>query len=70
MQGTHSTWGKGKIAPADASTITIDGDVKVPMGTGAPTPWSTKKSGYMLQYNEYIVYNTSQVKFRYLLRVK
>jgi len=27
-------------------------------------------SGYTLQYNEYIVYNTNQIKMKYLFKVK
>ena len=26
--------------------------------------------GYTLQYNEYVIYNTSQIKMKYLLKVK
>eukprot|EP00051_Salpingoeca_urceolata_P027695 m.482820 g.482820 ORF g.482820 m.482820 type:complete len:523 (-) comp22675_c0_seq1:139-1707(-) len=68
-KGTHSTHGKGKVHPDPAATVTIDGDVKVPCGkqkdTGVVNP-----AGYTLAYNEFIVYDTKQVKFRYLLKVK
>jgi len=30
----------------------------------------TNSKGYTLNYNEYIVYNTNQVRMRYLLRVR
>ena len=28
------------------------------------------KKGYTLQYNEYIVYNTNQIKMKYLAKIK
>ncbi|EGD75556.1 polymerase family [Salpingoeca rosetta] len=65
----QSTWGKGRVAPDPKDTIVIDGDVKVPKGKLADTGVSNPH-GYTLQYNEFIVYNTKQIRFRYLLRCK
>ena len=64
-----STWGKGRVGPDPKQNITIDGDVVVPKGKLKPTG-VTNPAGYTLQYNEFIVYNTAQVRFRYLLRCK
>ena len=38
----------------------------MPLGKGV----DSKVSGTSLLYNEYIVYDTSQIQLRYLLRVK
>lgn len=66
----QSTWGKGSTGPDPKETVTIDdGEVKVPKGKLKPTGVKNPM-GYTLQYNEFIVYNTAQVRFRYLLRCK
>lgn len=41
---------------------------EVPIGPGVKTGITNPK-GYTLQYNEYIVYDVSQVRLRYLLKV-
>ena len=46
-----------------------DGDITVPMGPGESTKANNSK-GYTLNYNEYIVYDTKQVRLRYLIRLK
>lgn len=67
-KGMHSVKGCGKNHPNPASKITKDG-VNIPTGnlvdSGVNNP-----SGYTLQYNEYIVYNTNQIKMKYLFKVK
>ena len=45
-----------------------DGTV-VPLGKGKDTGVKNP-TGYTLNYNEYIVYDVSQVRMRYLLKVK
>ena len=66
--GKGHTWGKGKTAPdpAGARTLPGDGGLKVPMGKGKPTD----QDGSSLLYNEFIVYDTQQIKQKYVLRVK
>ena len=66
--GKHATWGKGKTAPDPAGDTTLPGDagLKVPMGQGKPT--GVKDSS--LLYNEFIVYDTKQIKQRFVLMVK
>ncbi|KAM9121040.1 poly [ADP-ribose] polymerase 2 isoform 3-T4 [Pangshura tecta] len=66
--GKHSTKGLGKLAPAPASSIVLDG-ATVPLGpameTGVRNP-----HGYTLNYNEFVVYDPGQVRMRYLLQVR
>ena len=66
--GKGHTWGKGKTAPdpAGARTLPGDGGLKVPMGKGKPTD----QDGSSLLYNEFIVYDTQQIKQKFVLRVK
>lgn len=61
----HSTKGCGLTAPPEKTYKDLEG-CKVPMGPGAKV---TINGGY-LQYNEYIVYNTNQIKMKFLFRVK
>lgn len=61
--GKDSTWGVGTEAPPDSSVEIIDKGVKVPAGEGAPNP-----KGKYLGFNEFIVYDVTQVRLRYLLR--
>jgi hypothetical protein len=62
-KGTHSTKGCGRNVLS--STMKNKEGITIPCGkmTQAPT------SGY-LGHNEYIVYNTNQIRLRYLLKVK
>ncbi|XP_044842571.1 poly [ADP-ribose] polymerase 2 isoform X2 [Mauremys mutica] len=66
--GKHSTKGLGKLAPAPANTIVLEG-AAVPLGpaveTGVRNP-----HGYTLNYNEFVVYEPGQVRMRYLLQVR
>ncbi|KAL4370964.1 poly [ADP-ribose] polymerase 1 [Arachis hypogaea] len=65
-EGKHSTKGLGKKVPNESEHVKWRGDVTVPCGK--PVPSNVKTSELM--YNEYIVYNTSQVKLQYLLKVR
>ena len=42
----------------------------VPIGKPIDSGLDKKHKGYLLNYNEYIVYNQNQVKLRYVLKVK
>lgn len=53
--------------PDEAHTKTIDDDVLVPYGKCVKSE-AVKKSE--LLYNEFIVYDTAQVKLKYLLQVE
>ncbi|XP_010414140.1 PREDICTED: poly [ADP-ribose] polymerase 1 [Camelina sativa] len=65
-RGKHSTKGLGKKVPQDSEFAKWRGDVSVPCGK----PVSSKVKASELMYNEYIVYNTAQVKLQYLLKVR
>eukprot|EP00923_Selenidium_pygospionis_P052620 GHVN01091096.1.p1 GENE.GHVN01091096.1~~GHVN01091096.1.p1 ORF type:complete len:291 (-),score=46.72 GHVN01091096.1:106-891(-) len=64
--GKLSTLGVGAMQPDPAEMITLPDGVKVPLGK----PVDVKKDGGHLQYNEYIVYDVSQIRMRYLLEVE
>ncbi len=65
-QGKHSTRGLGIHTPDLDTHVEIDNNVIVPIGKLLPTD----ASGKSLQYDEFIVYDTSQIKLRYLVLVK
>jgi hypothetical protein len=65
--GYDSTKGVGTTVPDESHTKIIDGDVVVPYGKCAKSE-AVKKSE--LLYNEFIVYDTAQVKLKYLLQVE
>jgi poly [ADP-ribose] polymerase 2/3/4 len=71
-QGCISTWGVGMTAPKgwkDAGCLHEDlKGVKIP--DVSTEPGNTGEGAAYLQYNEYIVYDVSQVRLRYLLRVQ
>lgn len=63
--GKLSTWGKGQTAPDPKQAKTLDSGCVVPLGKGKPSG----VMGSSLRYNEYIVYDVSQIRMRYLLRL-
>jgi hypothetical protein len=65
-QGKHSTRGLGIHTPDVDTHVEIDNNVIVPIGKLIPTD----ASGKSLQYDEFIVYDTTQIKLRYLVLVK
>ncbi|XP_008794292.2 LOW QUALITY PROTEIN: poly [ADP-ribose] polymerase 1 [Phoenix dactylifera] len=65
-KGKHSTKGLGKTAPLESEFVKWRDQVVVPCGK--PVPSSIRASE--LLYNEYIVYNTAQVKLQFLLKVR
>ncbi|XP_043351646.1 poly [ADP-ribose] polymerase 2 isoform X4 [Dermochelys coriacea] len=66
--GKHSTKGLGKLSPAPANSIMLDG-AAVPLGPAVETG-VTNPHGYTLNYNEFVVYDPGQVRMRYLLQVR
>ncbi|KAF3541748.1 hypothetical protein F2Q69_00021469 [Brassica cretica] len=64
--GKLSTKGVGKTAPNSSEAKTLEEGVVVPLGK----PEDHSSSMGMLLYNEYIVYNTEQIKMRYVIQVK
>lgn len=65
-RGKHSTKGLGKKVPNESEFVKWKDEVVVPCGK----PVSSKVKASDLMYNEYIVYNTSQVKMQFLLKVR
>ncbi|KAJ7972680.1 Poly [ADP-ribose] polymerase [Quillaja saponaria] len=65
-EGKHSTKGLGKKIPQESEYVRWRNDVVVPCGK----PVSSNIKNSELMYNEYIVYNTAQVKMQYLLKVR
>lgn len=64
--GKHSTKGLGKVKPEESEARTWQGNVAVPCGK----PVASGVRATELNYNEYIVYDTSQVRLEFLLRVR
>ncbi|XP_059660381.1 poly [ADP-ribose] polymerase 1 [Cornus florida] len=65
-KGKHSTKGLGKKVPQESEYLKWKDEVVVPCGK--PVPSNVRASELM--YNEYIVYNTAQVKMQFLLKVR
>ncbi|GMT33620.1 hypothetical protein PFISCL1PPCAC_24917, partial [Pristionchus fissidentatus] len=63
----QSTWGVGRTMPNPKEEKQILDNVTVPCGK--PIPNLLGKDGSLL-YNEFIVYNTQQIRLRYLVEVK
>ena len=65
-KGKDSVKGCGEIGPDPANAVTMeDGVTVVPMGPGVKL-----RERQSLIYNEYIVYNTDQVRLRYIAKIK
>ena len=78
-RGKHSTWGVGKTCPDPAGQLCIPPGVSVPSGKGVPSQYLAdnldriKSEGgggrSELLYNEFIVYDTKQVRTQYVVVV-
>ncbi|XP_022343274.1 poly [ADP-ribose] polymerase 2-like isoform X2 [Crassostrea virginica] len=67
--GKHSVKGLGAVAPDPAKNKTLPDGTVVPLGKSKNT--NVKNSGgYTLNYNEFIVYDTKQIKMKYLVKTK
>ncbi|GJP52654.1 hypothetical protein CLOM_g11752 [Closterium sp. NIES-68] len=65
-RGKHATKGLGMMKPKEDEFVKWASDVVVPCGK--PVPSGVKNS--QLRYNEFIVYDTSQIQLEFLLKVK
>jgi len=65
-QGCHSCFGEGQMGPSN--TQKMDDGVIVPLGKLAQTGLTPQQTALM--YHEYIIYDTSQLRTRYLLKIK
>lgn len=83
-RGKNSTWGIGKTAPdpsgqAQLPSSAVEGAVTVPMGKGVPNKYLEENMERIksegggkraeLLYNEFIVYDTSQIRCQYVVVV-
>ncbi|XP_036592249.1 poly [ADP-ribose] polymerase 2 isoform X2 [Trichosurus vulpecula] len=68
LQGKHSTKGMGKMAPNPSHYVTLN-ETTVPLGPASDTG-VLNPQGYTLNYNEFVVYDPSQVRMRYLLKIR
>eukprot|EP00742_Colponemidia_sp_Colp-10_P006467 GILJ01006928.1.p1 GENE.GILJ01006928.1~~GILJ01006928.1.p1 ORF type:complete len:974 (-),score=174.50 GILJ01006928.1:174-3026(-) len=64
--GTHSTRGVGLTCPDPNQSVILEDGVQVPLGRGVPA----QKQARSLLYNEFIVYDVSQIRLRYLVKTK
>ena len=69
-KGKLSTKGVGKSEPDKKDWVTLEGGCVVPIGKLKSIVDPAEASNYSLLYNEYIVYNTNQVKLKYLVNVE
>ncbi|OWM75258.1 hypothetical protein CDL15_Pgr023779 [Punica granatum] len=65
-EGKHSTKGLGKKIPDESEYVKWKDEIVIPCGK----PVSSNVKASELMYNEYIVYNTAQVKMQFLLKVR
>ncbi|KAJ3348914.1 Poly [ADP-ribose] polymerase 2 [Entophlyctis luteolus] len=63
--GKHSTWGMGRTVPNPKEFVTLPNGVVVPCGKAV-----TSKDSLTLQYNEFICYDLSQIRLKYLVKMK
>lgn len=68
-KGKHSVKGVGKIVPDPAHVTKTPDGATVPWGKGKDNK-ATNPKGYTLNYNEFIVYDTKQIKMKYLLKIQ
>jgi len=65
--GKHSVHGMGRVEPA--GFVKMEDGLEIPVGPPKDTQIVNKK-GYTLNYNEFIVYNTNQIKMKYLAKIR
>jgi len=62
--GSHSTKAVGRKRPDPSQSVKVEKDIELPLGQAQDF-----SEGGMC-HNEYIIYNTNQVKMRYLVKCK
>ncbi|XP_014776883.1 poly [ADP-ribose] polymerase 2 isoform X1 [Octopus bimaculoides] len=67
--GKNSVKGLGRVAPHPSSYQTLKDGMIIPNGAGSDTG-VVNPAGYTLNYNEYVVYDTRQVKMKYLVKIQ
>merc|ERR1712156_561895 len=63
--GKQSVKGCGRVAPQPENIISLSDGTLVPMGPG-----KEERTDLTLNYNEFIVYDTKQIRLRYLAKIK
>jgi len=63
--GKQSVKGCGRVAPQPENFINLSDGTLVPMGPG-----KEERTDLTLNYNEFIVYDTKQIRLRYLAKIK
>jgi poly [ADP-ribose] polymerase len=63
--GKHSVRGLGRNTPLTDTHVNLGNDVTIPIGKVEASP----DTSFTLQYDEFIVYDQSQVKLRYLVLI-
>lgn len=69
----QSVMGYGKTGPNPKGNIYLPNGCIVPLGklqNNPPPLFAEKNESWNLQYNEYIVYNTSQIRIRYIVELR
>lgn len=70
-KGKHSVKGVGSTAPDPSKLHRLEDGLEVPLGNGMSNADLQRHGGRSdLLYNEYIVYDTAQVRVRYLLKLR
>ena len=69
-EGKHSIHGIGDIGPNPLEFTKIDEDVLVPCGSSIEQEETKNIKNNDLYFNEYVVYNTDQIRLRYLVEVE
>ncbi|GAB1609093.1 poly [ADP-ribose] polymerase 2-like [Argonauta hians] len=67
--GKNSVKGLGRVAPHPVTYQSTPDGMIIPKGVGIDTG-VVNPAGYTLNYNEYVVYDTRQVKMKYLVKIK
>lgn len=68
----QSVMGYGRIAPDPKGSLFVPSGMIIPVGklTQNPEPKLRKDEHWALQHNEFVVYDTSQVRVRYLFELR
>jgi len=68
-KGLKSVSGLGRVAPSQVEKLPGSDDLFLPMGPAKNTKVA-KLKGYTLNYNEFIVYDTRQIKMKFLAKIR
>ena len=67
----QSVWAQGRTGPDQSQSIFLENGTKVPLGPIVAQPNPTQNGVYRSYNNsQYVVYDASQVKIRYLLELR